>query len=79
MVVVRRLRDIPGRQRQGVHVLQAVQPQHVHVGAAAVVPRDEAALAPPQKVYDDVSGAHLIIHAEEHRHTLRRHVPGVGE
>lgn len=78
VVVVRRLSDVPGRQRQRVDVVDAVELQHVHVAAVALVPGDEAAFTAPERISDDVISPHLIIHTEEQSDPPARQVPGVG-
>lgn len=65
VVVVRRLPDVPGCQRQCVDIVDAVELQHVHVVAVALVPGDEAAFTAPERISDDDISPHLIIHTEE--------------
>ena len=77
-VVVRGLLDFPGRQGQRLHVLHAVQSQHVHVVAfLGLVLGDEAGLAPGEQVLEDFLRTHLVVHAEEHRDPVTARVFGV--
>lgn len=78
-VLVRGLLDVPGRQRQRLHVLHAVQPQHVHVAALGLVLGDEAGLAPGEEVLEDLLRTHLVVHAEEHRDPITARIHGVFE
>ena len=77
-VVVRGLLDVPGRQGQRLHVLHAVQSQHVHVVASrGLVLGDEAGLALGEEVLEDFLRAHLVVHAEEHRDPITARIFGV--
>lgn len=79
MVVLRRLLDVPGGQRQHLHVLHTVELQHVHVVAAAVVFGDEAAFTRSKHVLDDFAGAYFVVHAEKHCDPITGHILGVFE
>lgn len=73
------LLDVPGCQRQRLHVLQTVELQHVHVAAAALISGNEAAFATFKHIFDDFLSAHLIIHAEKHCNPFTGHVLGMSE
>ena len=71
--------DVPGCQRQRLHVLQTAELQHVHVAAAALISGNEAAFAMFKHIFDDFLSAHLVIHAEKHCNPLTGHILGMSE
>lgn len=79
VIILCRLPDVPGGQRQRLYVLQTVESQHVHVVAVALVPGNEAPFAPFKQVFDDLFGADLVVHAEKHRNPLTGHIFRVAE
>lgn len=78
-VILSWLLYVPGCQRQRLHVLQTVEPQHVHVAAAALVSGNEAAFATFKHIFDDFLSAHFIVHAEKHCNPLTGHILGMSE
>lgn len=79
VVLLRGLPDVPGGQRQRLHVLHTLELQHVHVVAVALVPRNEAAFAPFEDIFDDLVSLDFVVHAEEHCDALTGRVFGVAE
>lgn len=78
-VIFCRLLNVPGCQRQRLHVLETVQFQHVHVTTTAVISGNEAALTTSKYIVDYFLSANFIIHAEKHCNPPTLHILWVSE